>query len=228
MDTLAFMSDSLFPLQASTDEHTRVMNLFQSFHLLYREFLNDIAKRVDLATELNKQTSAFYERLMLVSLGTISLSVTAVTSFAPKAAVLSPHGKHVITWLIAIAWVLLLLAVFACRQAVAVLNHATGAAFSQWNSMTMSYYSEHISKRLNDISSAISGSIVHEGEEKDASKLLSELSQKIKAGLGEEAKKKLDKLTTTDVNRVGRLAVLSVQFALVLLCVAAIKILFAL
>ena len=60
---------------------------------------------------LTKNLSAFYERLLLVDVGTIGLSVTALTSFLPRASgAYFPRGTFL--WIVAPAWILVLLSIF--------------------------------------------------------------------------------------------------------------------
>jgi hypothetical protein len=60
------------------------------------------------ASEFNKQIAAFHERLLLISLGTIGLSVTALTAYIPKIPSSVYFPRHIFVWLIAPAWMLLM------------------------------------------------------------------------------------------------------------------------
>src|ERR1035437_983702 len=70
------------------------------FRASYRMFLDDSERSLNLASDANKQIAAFYERLLLVDLGTVGLSITALTSFTSK---FSSPGFHKCTILILVS-----------------------------------------------------------------------------------------------------------------------------
>jgi hypothetical protein len=62
----------------------KVSAVFDNFRSSMRSYMDSVTTSVEKATDVNKQFSAFHERLLLIDLGTIGLSVTALTSVASK------------------------------------------------------------------------------------------------------------------------------------------------
>src|SRR4051812_36342269 len=89
----------------------------KEFRELHRFYIDDNKKSLDLATDANKQISAFFERIMFLALGTIGLSITTVTSFASR---FSSPGFHKYTTIVALVagWLLLFASSAASRSVI--------------------------------------------------------------------------------------------------------------
>src|SRR5262245_29145957 len=80
-------------------------------------FLRSISEQVGRKLEVNKQSITFYERLMLLDLGTIALSVNAIIALAAHPVVIGNH-KHFLLGCVITSWVCLLLSVFHSGKAM--------------------------------------------------------------------------------------------------------------
>ncbi|MGA8312149.1 MAG: hypothetical protein WB755_19105 [Terriglobales bacterium] len=100
------MSEAEKPGFVVTDP-ARAADLFNQFHTAYRQYIDDWSARVEKGSDINKQVSTFYERILFIDLGTLSLSVTAISTLASRISA-SVSVKHAFLWLVVPAWVLLL------------------------------------------------------------------------------------------------------------------------
>jgi hypothetical protein len=50
----------------------------------HRTFLADLTTGLDKGLDLNKTIASYFERLMLLALGSLAFSITVITSIAPK------------------------------------------------------------------------------------------------------------------------------------------------
>jgi hypothetical protein len=92
-----------------TDEQ-KANELFSRLYETHREFVDLNSVHYGGLAEINKQMASFYERLMLLNLGTLALSVNALISLSVRIGSM-PH-KHVLIWLVVSSWILLLSSTF--------------------------------------------------------------------------------------------------------------------
>ena len=128
------------------------------FRASYRMFLDDSETSLNLASDANKQIAAFYERLLLVDLGTVGLSITALTSFTSK---FSSPGFHKCTILILVScgWILLLLSAFLCRAVMLQCISANKKLISEWIKITSDYHRQEISLAATRMARTMSGTL---------------------------------------------------------------------
>src|SRR6202035_836942 len=67
-----------------TGDPATVAQLFKDFRGYYGAYVDHVESVVDRSFDLNKQISSFHERLILICIGTLGLSITALTAFIPK------------------------------------------------------------------------------------------------------------------------------------------------
>jgi hypothetical protein len=146
-----------------------------TFRELYRQHIDDTKARLSLFIDTNKQISAFYERLMLVDLGTIGLSVTALIAYASKFSLFSTQ-KLAVVLLISCAWMLLLVSSFLCRDRVLACIVANKVLASAFDNLVHDYHRQGISTTAILMSQSVSGSLKVGDEELDITQLFSKLS----------------------------------------------------
>ena len=160
-----------------------------------------------------KEVASFYERMMLISLGTIGLSVTALTSMASKVAP-SPTLKHLFGWFIAPAWISLLVSIVGCRVVMAMCLNQNKHSIDEWAKQSVSYAINILIRVVRNLATAI--------PDQTTAKDLSDKVEGWKVAL-----LKLEELKATEIpSSVGwysTLSIVTMQGGLILLCVAAIK-----
>jgi hypothetical protein len=212
-------------------DHARVSEVFDSFRSSTRRYMDSATTSFDKATEVNKQASAFHERLLLIDLGTIGLSVTALTSVASKVAMVG-FRKYLIIVLVGLAWCLLLLSAFLCRAIMNDYLAANRKLYEDWKVMVLESAGEHISQDIERLSTVISGviqisAIQKEDAESAATKLRSIHAEARRAHL----EKTLQTGGTKESLSTGRASLHAIhymQWALMLLAVAAMALVIAL
>jgi len=70
---------------------------FRQFHERYRYYIDQNGALTEKTFELNKQIISLYERLLLIAVGTIGLSITAFITLAGKFP--SHVSRHAFVWL---------------------------------------------------------------------------------------------------------------------------------
>jgi|HubBroStandDraft_6_1064221.scaffolds.fasta_scaffold115257_2 hypothetical protein len=66
-----------------TGHSATVAQLFKDFRGYYGAYVDHVESVVDKSFDVNKQISSFHERLILICIGTLGLSITALTAFIP-------------------------------------------------------------------------------------------------------------------------------------------------
>jgi hypothetical protein len=176
------------------------------------------------AVDLNKDISSFHERLFLIALGTVGLSVTALISLGPKFSS-SPAARLTFIHYVAPAWILLLLSAWASRNVMMFMLRINKGILEEWMKRIDSYHLQEVGISISKLSKALSGKIVVESKLQDVSALFGEAGKAIR----EAANQNIPPLKSTleaDQKRSKRrsvIAVWSMQIALVLLGIAAIR-----
>lgn len=149
----------------------RVDELFNSFRV-YRE---DSTVALDKATDANRDLASFNEKLMLLSLGTIGLSVSALISFVTKFALSGTHKVLVIT-LASAAWGMLLVAAILFRRLVSECMAANQKILFEWLNAMKEYNGSSISFRGRRVGLAFSGTAIYNDEIYDPKAMFDKLS----------------------------------------------------
>jgi hypothetical protein len=214
------------------NDPARAADLFNQFHIAYRQYIDDWSVRVEKASDINKQVSTFYERILFIDLGTLSLSVTAISTLASRISA-SVSVKHTFLWLVVPAWILLLFSTFACRHAMATILTLNRSIYDEWFNLTLTYNLQAVSRYLGQLAGVLNGTVrvadadVNFGE---LFKNFADMTQKI---VSDDDKSKLKAAVEgavakgADLKFIGGGAVLSMQVALTLLGIAAVRLFLA-
>jgi len=202
--------------------------LFNEFRDKHGAFIDHFAAVVDKGFDINKQISSLHERLMLISLGTLGLSITALTAFIPKLPGVN-FPRHTFVYFVVPAWILLFVTVTCCRSVMVQVVNANKSLADQWRQQAETYNIKEIWLSLIKLSRAIPGVIQFEGKEQNAGAVFAELAAKI----GECVPKDMELQTTTileasnklsnQIRIQSRVGMLSMQIGMLLLGIAAIK-----
>jgi hypothetical protein len=191
-------------------------------HLSYSDLMSKNA------FEFNKQIAAFHERLLLISLGTIGLSVTALTAYIPK---IPPpvFPRHVFVWFIAPAWILLLISALSSVAVIANILVGNQILFLAQRKLVSTTISNQAVVQLRKFATALTGTVTYNSQPFEATalftKLADDLNRKVQemATDGTDGAHKQPVLDTSGVARIGRVAVAALQLGLILLCISALK-----
>jgi hypothetical protein len=199
--------------------------LYAEFHEWYRQYVEGLGRVADKSIELNKQISAFHERLLLVALGTIGISLSALVSLGSRISA-SLAGRQTFLHYVAPAWILLLLSALASRNVMAFTQRVNRAILQDWAKRVDTYNVQQVVRSLGKLSKAISGTITIESKVQDISAVFAELGKSAQETIDQQKNLSLATETASDARQFkwqSRVAMWSMQVALVLLCVAAIR-----
>jgi hypothetical protein len=193
---------------------------------IYEAYDKAIATGVEIcakAVEQNKHISAFQERLLLLALGTVGLSVTALVSLSTKFE--TPVARSAFTHFVAPAWVLLLVSSWASRNAMAYLIRLNNAILKNVERETRRCDVNRMKRALTRMEGAAKGKIVVEDKVQDISAVLRDAVKSLEEMTSDnhEALKSETEADSKRLRRVSRIGVWAFQLGLVLLCIAAIK-----
>jgi len=214
------------PQHASVD-FDKFSKLLDNFRGSTREYLAYCSKAFDSASDLNKQLFSFHERLLLIDLGTIGLSVTALTSVASRAATIG-WRKYLFVVLVGVAWGALLMSAFLCRAIMNDYLAANRKLYNEWLANALELTGGSVANDLRRISLAFTGTLKFEGEPIDAAALFNKGSAEIQDKLDDAKRLHLENTSKTGVAKEGMStctasvhAIRYMQYALVLLALAA-------
>jgi hypothetical protein len=202
-----------------------------AFFSAHRTYLDDTKTSIQIATDTNKQISSIHERLMLINLGAIGLSVTALTSVGGK---LSTFGAHRNTVIIcaSLGWLLLLSSALLCRAVMFRCIGANKHFMNQWMQTVSAYHRQQIAVVASRINQTFQGSVPIGGRAVDARGILSAVVSAVQSNELPDPKTTTEKLQallenkSPAVDRVsGKLsaaALVTMQFGFISLGVAAI------
>jgi hypothetical protein len=209
--------------QGSTDDIS--LGHYTEFRERQGVYIDHAAKVVDKSFDLNKQISSFHERLILICLGTIGLSVTALISFMPKIpGVMFP--KRTFVWYIVPAWILLFISMTYSRSVMANVVLANAALLEEWKVTADSYNIKQMWLSLVKLSSTAQGTVKTGDKERSASSMFAELADQVNKCVPEVDHNKIDSVTKTRVNRITTqsvVATIAMQIGMILLCISAVK-----
>jgi hypothetical protein len=195
----------------------------------HRTFLDDTKTSIQIATDANKQISSFFERIMLLDLGAIGLSITALTSVGGKLGNV-PHRNVVVT-LAAVGWLLLFGSSLLCRTVMLGCIHANKRFSGQWIESTAAYHRPMIELIVSRVSRTFQGSVRVADKTVDPAAVLKALFSVIQTKEfpdPETTTKKLQALLANDnasskaSGKMGMAAMVCMQFGFVSLGLAAI------
>jgi hypothetical protein len=216
------MSD---PEQVSGDPQ-QVQDFFKQFHEGYRYYIDQNEAMTDKAFEINKQIISLYERLLLISVGTIGLSITAFITLAGK---FGPHiSRRPFVLLISLAWASLFVSAIAFSAAITHTIIQNSTLFQHWTKLLEAYHSQMFGSSVGKLSNVLSGNIQIEGQDHDVKKLFAKLSGELREAGNSSMQERLKMLNVGSVkdSPVRKLAIvgtLAMQVGFILLCIAAIK-----
>ncbi len=214
---------------SSPDDVAKTLELFKELREQHGAYVDHVSKVVDKGFDLNKQISTFHERLILISIGTISLSITAMTTLAPKVAGAN-FPRHTFVKYVAPAWILLLISITLSRAVMGHIVVANQHLMQQWNRLAEIYNMKQMWVTLTKLSRALSGMPAVLGQDQDFSTIMAELANKLDKCVptdleSQTAKEtKIAARTTRAVKWLTHGAVVSLEVALILLCISAIKV----
>jgi hypothetical protein len=209
--------------QGSTDDVS--LGHYAEFRERQGEYIDHVAKVVDKSFDLNKQISSFHERLILICLGTIGLTVTALTSFMPKIPVVT-FPRHTFVWYIVPAWILLFISMTYSRSVMAILVIANAALLEEWKVAAESYNIKQMWLCLVKLSSTAQGTVKTGDKERSASSMFAEFADRVNKCVPELDHNKIDLAAGKRVNRIKTqsvIATVSMQIGMILLCISAVK-----
>src|SRR5271157_2883755 len=112
--------------------------LTAEFREKHGAFVDYISTVVDKGFDLNKQISTFHERLILISIGTLSLSITALMALIPKVEGVS-FPRHAFVTLVAPAWILLFVSITFSRAVMGHMIVANKQLLDEWKRLGDAY-----------------------------------------------------------------------------------------
>lgn len=133
-----------------------VTGLFKEFNEWHRLFAEDLGTVADKAMELNKQISSFHERQLLVNIGIIGISVSALISLIAKISA-NTAAKHIFVSYVAPAWVLLFVSVWTCRNVMAFTLRINRAILQDWAKRIENYHLQQVARSVTKLSKALQG-----------------------------------------------------------------------
>lgn len=182
------------------------------------------SRRVDKKFELNKQLIAFFERVLLLDVGILALSITTLTALTTRFPTAHlPKGTFL--WTIVPGWSLLLISTHCCWRVILDKIADNHSSFIGWSSSELHYDLGRMVVQLAKFSSAIGGTIPAGSEMRDVSQVSSEFTEKLKKNM-EELSKKPPELKTSPW--IGVVAIVAMELGLLLLCYSAVRLLIAL
>jgi hypothetical protein len=198
---------------------------YAEFRERHGELIDHVAKVVDKSFDLNKQVSSFHERHILICLGTIGLSVTALTSFMPKIPA-ATFPRHTFVWYIVPAWILLFVSITYSRSVMANIVISNAAILEEWKVAAETYNIKQMWLCLIKLSSTAQGTVKTGDKERSASSMFSELADRVNKCVPEVDHTKINAATEKRLKRIktqSTIAVVAMQIGMILLCISAIK-----
>jgi hypothetical protein len=220
--------------QPFTYDAAKFEQLFDNLRSSMQGNLDTLSTSFERASDLNKQLSAFHERLLLIDLGTIGLSVTALTSVASKVAMVG-FRKYLIVVLVGLAWCLLLLSAFMCRSIMNDYLAANRKLYEEWRLTIFESIHLRISVDFQRMCLAFKGTIQVEGKTVDPAAVFNEAAAAIRSQSAEAKRAHLEKTLQTggakeslSTGETSQHAIRYMQWALMLLALSAMALIIAL
>jgi len=217
------MSNENDKLQGDLVKATEIIEHLQQG---YGEYLKALGGVYDRAASLNKEVCSFNERMMLVALGILGISITSIISQSSKFSA-SPLARNVLVYYVVPAWILLALSVLTCRNAMVLALRANRVIYVELNTKMNNHHTQQMVLSLKKLSNAVSGNITHDSKIQPLSAVVSELETQSLTMLKEEANRPgLEAVTQQDTKNLriqSGIAIWTLQISFALLCIAAIR-----
>jgi hypothetical protein len=217
-----------------TYDAAKFSQLFDNLRSSMRRYVDSLSTAFDKASDLNKQQAAFHERLLLIDLGTIGLSVTALTSVASKVAMVG-FRKYLVIVLVGLAWSLLLRSTFLCSAIMLGFLAANRKLYEEWGLTVSQSNGEHITMDFQRLSLGLKGTIQMEDKAVDIATLFNNAATEIRSAFTEAKRAHIEKTLKTggateglSTGQKSQLAIRYMQMALMLLALAAMILVIAL
>lgn len=208
----------------------KTVQLFKDFRGYYGAYVDHVESVVDKSFDLNKQISSFHERLILICIGTLGLSITALTAFIPK--LQSDHfPRPTFIEFVVPAWVLLFVSITVSRAVMGHIVVANKNLLDQWKRAGDNFNIKQMWLALTALGNSINSTLQVDidGKTQNAAALMKDLADKIDKAIPSDLEavnaKELAaaQLTGKHIKRLSYVAVLSMQIGLLLLGISAIK-----
>ena len=202
---------------------TFVENLLGS----YRTYREDSAVAFGKMTDMNKEIAAFNEKLMLLSLGTIGLSVSALITFVSRFPLVGAH-KIIIIVFASTAWGMLLISASCFRSVIADCMMANKKLLYEWISTMQDVHGSAIKFHSKRVGTAFTGTLVHDGALIDPKEVFAKLAEQTETYFqSAEVQHYKNVLAQIKVQpeltgKVSKSALVLLQVALLLLAITAI------
>lgn len=204
----------------------RVRKAIQEFNEARRYLLESEERATDKAVAFNKDLATFQERLLLVALGIIGLSVTSLVSLIPKITG-TPALRATVLHYIVPAWILLLISALSCRHTMVFAIRLNQKILKDWANKLQTFNLQALQRSLKVFEKTLQGNITIESETTSLAELFSKLSDLVQKTINEIGKlpplEDVAKTETKMVKMYGGISVYALEVALVLLAIAAIR-----
>jgi len=224
---IAMPEDQPVPQNTVTLDQSRMDALYCNLQTSFRNWISELSKALDKATDLNKQVFLFYERILLIDTGTLGVSVSVTLSSTGHLSELG-HIKVAVVITVILGWMFLLFSILYCRLAITYSMNANRDLFHHWRNESDKLNSLVMGSDIQRIASTFKGNLVVEGKEVDIAEMIKDLGGQMKTKIAEvvatrEAEE--GKADLSDSQRHGRWAISCMQIGLILLGIAAVTVL---
>lgn len=201
----------------------RIREVYADLRESHRGFIDTCAKSFDKATDLNKQSAAFYERVLLLNMGILGFSITALTAVTSRFHI-GGFFRYMIASLVGVAWLGLLFSTLFCASIVLEIHRTNRRLYAEWLSVTCDAHAQTLSGDMKRFAKLTA--IALQGDPVDNSVLLVQLAEDVKKSTGGEWKERLQAMikppeNTISANESVKYAIRSLQFSLLLLGIVA-------
>jgi len=218
---IAMPEDQPVPQNTVTLDQSRMDALYCNLQTSFRNWISELSKALDKATDLNKQVFLFYERILLIDTGTLGVSVSVTLSSTGHLSELG-HIKVAVVITVILGWMFLLFSILYCRLAITYSMNANRDLFHHWRNESDKLNSLVMGSDIQRIASTFKGNLVVEGKEVDIAEMIKDLGGQMKTKIAEVEEGKAD---LSDSQRHGRWAISCMQIGLILLGIAAVTVL---
>ena len=160
----------------------RIAALFKEYSQFHRQYVDAYGAVVDKSVDLNNQISLLHERLMLIALGTIGISLSALVSFGSKMSG-NPVAKLTFVHYVAPGWVLLFVAAITSRNVMSFVVRINKVLIRIGLVTWMATTFDRLFYHLNRFAKTVSGTVTIESATQDVSTLLTELAKSTQQAL---------------------------------------------
>lgn len=201
----------------------RIRQVYADFRESHRSFIDTCAKSFDRATDLNKQSAAFYERVPLLNMGILGFSITALTAVSSRFHI-EGLFKYAIASLVGVAWLALLFSTLFCASIVLEIHRTNRMLYAEWLSVTFDAQAQTLSGDMERFAKITA--VALQGDPIDNSALLLQLADDLRKSTGGEWKERLQAMIKPPEKALSakesvKYAIRSLQFSLLLLGIVA-------